>query len=399
MAPATVDKTEISIAVSGQTERFIAKGEVLIFDGFLKVYGGGKDDTLLPALAEGQALTPEDIVATEVFSRPPARFSEASLVKALEEMGIGRPSTYAPTISTIQDRGYIEKKDLEGSERDIQTFTLKNGTVTQATVTERFGADRNKLIPTAVAEVTTDFLTKYFGPIVDYDFTVKAEKEFDDIAEGKTKWNKMISEFYNDAFKPLVKASADVTREETSQARNLGSDPKTGKPIIVRFGRYGPMLQKGETSDEEKPAFAPLPDGTDMDTVTLEQALPMFDLPRKVGTTEDGKDILANIGRFGPYIQVDKTYVSLKEHTPLTITEAEARVLYAEKLVQIAERNIADFGKIKILRGPYGPYVTDGKKNARIAKEVDPTTLTEAEAKKILDEAPAKKKFVRRKKK
>jgi DNA topoisomerase-1 len=209
----------------------------------------------------------------------------------------------------------------------------------------------------------------------------------------------MISEFYNDSFKPLIKASADVTREETSQARTLGADPKTGKPIIVRFGRYGPMLQRGETSDDEKPAFAPLPEGTEMDTVTLEQALPMFDLPRTVGKTEDGKDILANIGRFGPYIQVDKTYVSLKEHTPLSITEAEARELYAEKLVQIAERNIADFGKIKILRGPYGPYVTDGKKNARIAKDTDPTTLTEADAKKLLDEAPAKKKFVRRKKK
>ena len=399
MTPATVDKTEISIAISGQSERFVAKGEVLVFDGFLKVYGGGKDDTLLPDVKQGEVLTAEEIVATEVFSRPPARFSEASLVKALEEMGIGRPSTYAPTISTIQDRGYIEKKDLEGNERDIQTIRLKAGVISAETVKERYGADRNKLVPTSVAEVTTDFLTKYFGPIVDYDFTVKAEKEFDDIAEGKTGWNKMISEFYNDAFKPLIKASADVTREETSQARTLGTDPKTGKPVIVRFGRYGPMLQRGETSDDEKPAFAPLPDGTDMETVTLEQALPMFDLPRTVGKTEDGKNILANIGRFGPYIQVDKTYVSLKEHTPLSITEAEARVLYAEKLVQIAERNIADFGKIKILRGPYGPYVTDGKKNARIAKDTDPTTLTEADAKKLLDEAPAKKKFVRRKKK
>lgn len=399
MTPASVDKTEVAVAISGRSERFIGKGEVLLFDGFLKVYGGGKDDTLLPEVKEGEQLTGEDIVATEVFSRPPARYSEASLVKALEEMGIGRPSTYAPTISTIQDRGYIEKKDLEGNERDIKKITLKAGTISSETVKERYGADRNKLVPTAVAEVTTDFLTKYFGPIVDYDFTVKAEKEFDDIAEGKTVWNKMISEFYNDAFKPLIKASADVTREETSQARNLGTDPKTGKPIIVRFGRYGPMLQRGEVSDEEKPAFAPLPDGTDMDTVTLEQALPMFDLPRLVGKTEDGKDILANIGRFGPYIQVEKTYVSLKEHTPLSISEAEARALYAEKLVQIVERNIADFGKIKILRGPYGPYVTDGKKNARIAKDVDPTSLSEADAKKLLDEAPAKKRFVRRKKK
>ena len=401
MAPAEVDRTEVNIAISKHEEKFVAKGEVLVFDGFLKVYGGGKDDTLLPDVRQGQELKNDLIQATEVFSRPPARFSEASLVKALEEMGIGRPSTYAPTISTIQDRGYIEKKDIEGTERTIRTVNLKNGKLEEATTTEITGADRNKLIPTAVAGVTTDFLTKYFGPIIDYDFTVKAEKEFDDIADGKTAWNKMISEFYNDSFKPLVKASADVTREETSQSRTLGSDPKTGKPIVVRFGRYGPMLQKGDTASEEKPAFAPLPDGTDMDNVTLEQALPMFDLPRTVGTTEDGKPILANIGRFGPYIQVDKIYVSLKEDTPQAITEAKARELFAEKLVQIAERNVADFGKIKILRGPYGPYVTDGKKNARIAKDVDPTQLTEADAQKLLDEAPAKgkgRRFPKRKK-
>jgi DNA topoisomerase-1 len=249
-----------------------------------------------------------------------------------------------------------------------------------------------------VAEVTTDFLTKYFAPIVDYDFTVTAEKEFDDIADGKTAWNKMIQEFYNETFKPLVKASADVTRAETSQARTLGADPKTGKPIIVRFGRFGPMLQRGETSDEEKPAFAPLPDGADMDNVTLEQALPMFNLPRVVGKTEAGEEITANIGRFGPYVQIGKVFVSLKEDDPFTVTEAKARELFVEKQKQIAERNVADFGKIKILRGPYGPYVTDGKKNARIAKDVDPTKLTEADAKKLLDEAPAKKRFPRRKK-
>ncbi|CAN5424478.1 type I DNA topoisomerase [soil metagenome] len=399
MTPATTDKTEISIAISDHSERFMAKGEILVFDGFLRVYGGGKDDTILPDLKEGEKLTANRITASETFSRAHARYSEASLVKALEEMGIGRPSTYAPTISTVQDRGYVEKKDLEGQDRDVRYITLENSTVTEKTEKERYGADRGKLMPTGVAEVTTDFLTKYFGPIVDYDFTVKAEKEFDDIADGKTVWNKMISEFYNDDFKPLIKASADVTREETSQARTLGPDPKSGKPIIVRFGRYGPMLQKGETSDDEKPAFAPLPEGTDMDSVTLELALPMFDLPRTVGQTEDGKPILANIGRFGPYIQVDKVYVSLKEDTPLNITEARARELFAEKLVQISERNIADFGKIKILRGPYGPYITDGKKNARIAKDADPTKITEAEAKKLLEAAPAKKRFVRRKKK
>ncbi len=396
MAPAITDKTDVNITISNRPETFTAKGEIMVFDGFLRVYGGGKDDSLLPDTYEGQSLQNERISATETFSRAPARYSEASLVKAMEEMGIGRPSTYAPTISTIQDRGYIEKQDLDGNEREVRSAVLTRAEITTDTIKELYGADRGKLMPTPVAGVTTDFLTKYFGAIVDYNFTIKAEKEFDDIADGKTAWNKMISEFYNDDFKPLIKASADVTRAETSQSRTLGIDPKSQKPIMVRFGRYGPMLQKGETSNEEKPAFAPLPKETTIENVTLEQALPMFDMPRLIGKTEDGKDILGNIGRFGPYIQVDKLFVSLKEHDPLTITESEAREQYAEKLIQIAERNIADFGKIKILRGPYGPYITDGQKNARIAKDIDPTQLTEADAKKMLDEAPIKKRFTKR---
>ncbi|MDQ3064970.1 MAG: type I DNA topoisomerase [bacterium] len=396
MAPAKIDKTEVSIDISDHKERFTAKGEVLVFDGFLKVYGGGKDDVILPDLSTGQSLQPGLIQATETFSRPPARYSEATLVKALEEMGIGRPSTYAPTISTIQTRGYVEKSDLTGTERIINTLILDGSDLGGKEEKVITGADKNKLIPTPVAQVTTDFLTKYFAPIVDYNFTVKAEKEFDDIAEGKTAWNKMIAEFYNQDFKPLIKASADVTREETSQSRPLGKDPKSGKPIVVRFGRYGPMLQRGETSDEEKPEFAPMPDGATMEDVTMEQALPMFELPRLIGKTADGQDILADIGRFGPYVKVDKTYVSIKDLSPFTITEAEARELITEKLVQLAERNVADFGKIKILRGPYGPYVTDGKKNAKIPKETDPTTLDEKAAKKLLDEAPAKKPFKRR---
>ena len=314
----------------------------------------------------------------------------------MEEMGIGRPSTYAPTISTIQDRGYIEKKDVEGKTREVKLLTLAAKKLEETTETEKYGADRYKLFPTSVAGVTTDFLTKYFAPIIDYDFTAKVEKEFDDIADGKTAWNKMIAEFYKQTFTPLVKKSADVTREETSQARKLGVDPKTKKPVIARFGRFGPMLQLGEVTDEEKPTFAPLPKDVSMEEVTLKQALPMFNLPRTVGETEDGKEIKANIGRFGPYIQVDKIFVSLKEHDPHTINEKDARVLYAEKLKQIAERNIADFGTIKILKGPYGPYVTDGKKNAKIEKDKDPHKITETEAKKLLAEAPAKK-FGRRK--
>jgi DNA topoisomerase-1 len=400
MTPAKVDKTEVAILNSKRPEIYMATGEILVFDGFMKVYGGGKDDIILPELREGQELKVDLIQATETFSRPPARYSEASLVKGMEEMGIGRPSTYAPTISTIQDRGYVEKSDLEGTERIINTLILDGDSLGGKEEKIITGADRNKLIPTPVAEVTTDFLTKYFAPIVDYDFTVDAEKEFDDIEEGKVQWNKMISEFYNNDFKPLIKASADVTREETSQSRSLGSDPKSGKPIVVRFGRFGPMLQRGETKDEdEKPEFAPMPDGITMENVTLEQALPMFELPRTVGKTEDGKDILADIGRFGPYVKVDKMYVSIKDLNPFNITEAEAREKITEKIKQNAERNVADFGTIKVLRGPFGPYVTDGKKNARIPKETDPTTVTEAQAKKLLDEAPAKKRFVRRKKK
>lgn len=397
MTPAKVNKTEMNISISKRPEQFTAKGEVLIFDGFLRVYGGGKDDVILPDLHEGQTLTPGLLQATETFSRPPARFSEASLVKAMEEMGIGRPSTYAPTISTVQDRGYVEKSDLEGTERIINTLILDGDQLGGKEEKVITGADKNKLIPTPVAEVTTDFLTKYFAPIVDYDFTVTAEKEFDDIEDGKVQWNKMISEFYNGEFKPLIKASADVTREETSQSRLLGPDPKSGKPIVVRFGRFGPMLQRGETTDEAKPEFAPMPEGSTMDNVTLEQALPMFELPRHVGTTADGKEILADIGRFGPYVKVEKMYISIKDLSPFTITEAEARPLIEEKITQIAERNVADFGTIKVLRGPYGPYVTDGKKNARIPKDVDPTTIDEKAAKKLLAEAPAKKRFTKRK--
>lgn len=396
MAEAKVEKTEVSIAISNKSELFIAKGEVLQFDGFMKVYGGAKDDVILPALKTGDALALQEMSATETFSRPPARYSEASLVRKLEELGIGRPSTYAPTISTIQTRGYIEKKDLEGTQRDVRIVLLQSGVVQSTTRQETTGADRAKLVPTGIADVVTDFLVKYFPNIVDYDFTATVEADFDHIAEGKQKWEKMIADFYKD-FHPLVEQSADVSRQEVSQARHIGDDPKSGKPIYARFGRYGPMLQMGEAEDEEKPDFAPLPKDTTIDTVTLEQALEMFKLPRTVGKTEDGQEIKANIGRFGPYIQVGKTFVSIKPHDPHTITEAEARELYAQKLAKDAAKHINEFASgIKVLNGPYGPYVTDGKKNARIAKDVDPTKLTEAAAKKLLDAAPAKKRGFRR---
>lgn len=391
MAEAQIERTEISIDISTQPEKFIAKGEVLKFDGFMKVYGGGKDDVILPALSVGDTLETQVITATETFSRGPARFSEAMLVKKLEELGIGRPSTYAPTISTVQTRGYVEKTDLEGREREVRTLVLEQGTVKPENRTEITGADRNKLVPTGIADVTTDFLVKYFPSIVDFDFTAKVEAEFDEVAEGKQGWTKMIAEFYKD-FHPLVVSSEDISRAEVSQAREIGKDPKSGKPIMARFGRYGPMLQRGETESEEKPDFAPLPKNATIDTVTLEQALEAFKLPRVVGTTEDGQEIKAAIGRFGPYIQVGKLYVSLKEDDPHDVTEAKARELYKAKLEAEAAKTINNFGKIKVLNGQYGPYITDGKKNAKIPKDTDPAKITEAEAEAMLKAAPAKRK-------
>lgn len=397
MAPAQTEKTEISIALSNREEKLLAKGEILKFDGFMKVYGGIKDDTLLPPVTKGQQLDLDNMTATETFSRPPARFSEAALVKKLEELGIGRPSTYASTISTIQARDYIEKSDLEGTERKVQTLTLIGGAIAEEETTEITGADRNKLLPTHLAEVATDFLVKYFPSVVDYDFTANVEADFDKVAEGKESWEKMIGHFYKD-FHPLVEAAGGISRTEVSQARELGDDPKTGKPILARFGRYGPMLQRGATEDDEKPTFAPLPSGVKLEEVTLEQALTMFQLPRVVGTTEDGKEMKANIGRFGPYVQVDKTYVSIKPHDPFNITEAEARELYKAKLEKDANKFIKTFdGGIQVVNGPYGPYITDGKKNAKIPKDIEPKDLTEEQCKKLLDEAPARKKFTRRK--
>ncbi len=395
MTAAQVEKTEVKISVSDKKDYFLAKGEVLLFDGFLKAYGGTKDDVILPPIKVGDKLNLHTMTATQNFSRPNARYSEASLVRKLEELGIGRPSTYAPTISTIQTRGYIEKQDLPGEEREVHVIELKDNKISESKTVEIFGADSGKLLPTSAAEVTTDFLVKHFGPIVDYDFTKEAEENLDNIADGKESWQRMIKDFYKD-FHPMIKKSDKVSRKETSQARSLGKDPKTGKPIVVRFGRYGPMLQKGETESEEKPDFAPLPEGTTMDNVTLSQALEMFKLPRSVGKTEGGEEIKANIGRFGPYIQVAKTFVSIKPLDPMKITEAEARKLYNAKLKKEAKKHIQTFDSgLQVLNGPYGPYVTDGKKNASVPDEKDPSKLTEDQARKILSEAPLKKRFGR----
>lgn len=400
MAAAEVDRTDVVITISTRKETFLAKGEVLRFDGFFKIYGGGKDDVILPELSIGQELTLDVMLATQTFNKPPARYSEAALVKKLEELGIGRPSTYAPTISTIQTRGYVERADIEGEQRDITIIELAKGTISPRTEQQNFGADRGKLIPTPLADVTTDFLVKNFASVVDYDFTAKVEEDFDGIADGKEDWQRMIKDFYKD-FHPLVKESENVSREESTQTRHLGDDQGTGKPIMARYGRYGPMLQRGETESEEKPDFAPMPDGATIETVTMEQALEMFKLPRLVGQTEDGQDIKANIGRFGPYIQVGKLFVSIKPHDPMKISHEEALELYAKKLEQEKNKYIQQFPSgINVVNGPYGPYVTDGKKNARLAKTIDPKKLTETEAKELIEKAPAKgkKRFIRRKK-
>lgn len=391
MTPAKTDKTEVNIAISTRSEQLQAKGEMLVFDGFLKVYGGGKDDTLLPNLTQGQKLDLVSMLGKQTYNRAPARYSEASLVKTLEENGIGRPSTYAPTISTIQDRGYVEKKDLDGSTRTVHILELKDNTLLERDEDERYGADRAKLTPTSLAEMTTDFLKKYFTSIVDYEFTAKVESQFDDIADGKETWQTMIDQFYTKDFSPLLKSSEEATRGEATQMKELGKDPKSGKPVFARFGRFGPMLQIGEAADEEKPKFAPLPAHHTLDTVTLEDALEMFKLPRTVGKTNDGKEIKSNIGRFGPYIQVEKKYYSLKEHDPLTITEAEAHVIIALAADALAKATIQTLpGGVKVMNGRFGPYVTDGTKNGRIPKSMDPETLTLEQAQELLAKAAAR---------
>lgn len=407
MAPAQLERTEVTISIqppatSKPEKEFVAKGEVITFDGFLRVYGRSKEDSIVPPLTNGDALVLTEALARQTFSRPPARYTEGSLVKKLEELGIGRPSTYATIISTIQTRGYVERGIGEGTEREVIELQLTSDKISKEVVTEKTGADKGKLVPTPAGELIADFLTNHFDEIVDYSFTANVEKEFDEIAAEKLDRNAMLQSFY-EPFHKRIETSGDIDRASVAQAREVGVDPRSGKPIFARFGRFGPLLQLGSTEAEEKPEFAPLPKGARVETVTLEQALKAFELPRVVGTTEDGQEIKANVGRFGPYIQVGKLYVSIKKPLdPHTISEVEARELYAEKLKTEAEKNIADFGDgIKVLNGRYGPYITDGKKNAKIPKDTDPKTITHDEAKKLLAEAPAKtgkRRFTRKKK-
>ncbi len=407
MAEAKLDKTKVEITISTTPEKLIAEGEVIVFDGFLKVYLEGTDHEdsaaeakMLPPLKMGEKLDLTQMQAIESFDRPKPRYTEASLVKALEEMGIGRPSTYAPTISTVQDRGYVEKADMEGVERNVRTLTLAKGQIKPAESTEITGAERSKLFPTDIGSIVTDFLVKHFPSIVDFHFTAKVEGQFDEIEDGKQTWTKMIGDFYN-PFHKTVQEAEGISREEASGAKDIGIDPKSGKPIIARMGRFGAMLQLGSAEDEEKPKFAPLPAGKKIDTVTLEEALEQFKLPRVLGQTAAGDDIKANIGRFGPYVQYAGKYVSIKPDDPFTITLERALELIAAKEKTDAEKTIQYFEKegISVLNGRYGPYITNGKKNAKIPKDVEPKKLTLKQCKELLEVAPAagkRKRFVRK---
>jgi DNA topoisomerase-1 len=393
MSEAQIEKTEIIIKTKEASEEFVTKGEVIVFEGFLKAYQSAKqaDPNILPELTKGDKLTSELITATETFSRPPARYSEASLVKKLEAEGIGRPSTYAPTISVIQSRGYVEKSDGEGKVRNINILELKKGKITQTEQEENYDTDRSRLIPTDTGTVVTDFLVKYFNEILDYQFTAKVEKQFDEIAEGNEKWEEMIADFYK-PFHKLVDKSEDIPREEANQSRKLGIDPKSKKPVIARLGRYGAMIQIGEAEDEEKPQFAPMPEGRKISTVSLEEALKMFELPRVVGKSPKGIEIIAQIGRFGPYLKVGSINVSLKGEDPFTISENKANELLKEHQKMLDSRVIANYEAegIQVLNGRFGPYVTDGQVNAKVPKGVEPKKLTLKDCQKILTDKNSK---------
>ena len=439
MAAAKLENTTITITISTAKEVFTAKGQVIKFDGFLRVYGASKEE-ILPKLTAHDQLQAGSITARQVFAKPPARYSEGSLVKKLEELGIGRPSTYATIIDTIQTRGYVEKGENEGTPRDVIVLSYSPAgtegfasdtdsafpagarqdsnsqlapsgseadtnrdvpavieTVSREIIEEKTGSDRGKLIPTPAGELIASFLSDHFAQVVDYSFTARVETELDQIAEDKLARNTMLSTFYT-PFHALIEQSGAIDRSTVGTNREVGIDPKTGKSIFARFGRFGPMLQLGATEDKDnKPQFAPLPRGAKLETVTLEQALHAFTLPRLVGQTSDGQDIKANTGRFGPYIQIGKLFVSIKPEDPHDITLEKSLELYADKIKKEAERNITDFGDgIKVLNGRFGPYISNGKTNAKIPKDTDPKSITHDVAKKLLAEAPSKKSRTRK---
>jgi len=403
MADARVERTTVTVAPSTVSERFVAKGEVVLFDGFLKLYATTDEDEdaggQLPPLVQGQEVKLVEALARQTFSRPPARYTEASLVRKLEEMGIGRPSTYAPTISTIQERGYVERRGLPAEERDYRVLVLRDGRVSSEERSEKAGGEKSKLFPTDVAGVVTDFLVTHFPEVIDYSFTAKIEEELDEIAQGEKEWRAMMAGFYG-PFHADIEKVHELPREQVSGARELGTDPKTGKPVSARIGRYGPYVQIGTKDDEEKPAFASLRPGQKLESITLEEALELFKLPRKLGKTPDGEEVSANYGRYGPYVKFGAKYVSIKGLDPLEITLRQALALIAEKKKLDAKREVKEFEGtgIRVLLGRYGPYVTDGKKNAKVPKGQDPAELTLEQCTKLLAEAPDRPRRGRKKK-
>ena len=415
MSDAQLKRTTVDIGIDLLPgDKFTAKGEVIVFDGFLKAYDldDKNEDGLLPPMKVGQALSVAEIVGRESFSRAPARYNEASLVRTLEEMGIGRPSTYAPTIDTVQQRGYVVKEDRDGKERQYRQITLNAQEMVAETLTEMAGTEKNKLFPTDIAGIVNDFLVKHFGEVLDFQFTAKVEDKFDTIAKGNIQWQVMLEEFYSQ-FHPKVVAAEDVSREEAGQARLLGAHPKNGKPMFVKIGRFGPYVQLGDGENDEKPTFASLMPGQKMDLLTLDQALELFKLPREVGEmpeayhakavdgsefgVEKGQKIIAKQGPFGPYLEYgEKMYAPIKGYDPLSIELEDAIILIEAKIQADADKIVRTFPgtDVKILKGRWGPYITDvtTKKNAKIAKDEDPLALSFEECEKRLEEAPEPKK-------
>jgi DNA topoisomerase-1 len=402
MAKARLEKTTATIGISTADEKLVATGEVIKFEGFLKVYIEGQDEgdqdedqkDMLPPLSIGQGLVLDHLSARETFTRHPPRYTEASLVRKLEEMGIGRPSTYAPTISTILKRNYIEKDSREGRERSFRLIHLENEQIKTESQVEITGAEKNKLFPTNTGMVVNDFLVAHFKNVIDFDFTANVEQEFDDIAAGKKEWVNMIDTFYKE-FNPLVEESEAIKRANVeSKSREIGADPQSGKPITAKLGKFGAYVQMGTMEDEEKPRFASLRKGQFIENITLEEALELFKLPRDVGTFED-QTIIANIGKYGPYVKFGSSFVSLKpDQDPHTIKEDEAIQLILEKREQDANKYIKTFDEDPeafVLNGRYGPYIKFGKKNVKIPKDKVPEELTYAECKELAEKAPERK--------
>jgi len=404
MADAQLEKTNVEISLSNSDERFIAQGEVVTFDGFLKVYRESTDDEenqedfshVLPVMKKGEELQRREICSTERYSQGPVRYTEASLVKKLEELGIGRPSTYAPTISTIQQREYVQKGDKKGEERSYSVDTLKGIKINSKNKKEMAGADKGKLIPTDIGIVVNDFLMENFQEIMDYNFTANVEKDFDRIAEGKSAWTKEIKKFYKH-FEPEVEDVMNARAEHKAGERELGIDPVSGKPVFVKIGRFGPVVQIGSAEDEEKPRFSQLPSDKSMETLTLEDALELFKLPRTIGEYEESP-VVIGAGRFGPYILHRKKYVSLpKEEDPMTVTLETAIKLIDEKRQQDQQRHIKQFEEdadLEIMNGRYGPYIIYQGQNYRMPKSMHPKAaeLTYEQCMEIVNAASAKKK-------